>query len=249
MSMNATFVQVDAAELAKLQAEPSMAEALFQDGPLIPPAFMALSEKMQERVRAAGPNLLADVLKRMDPSIRSQLEARLGRPTSAFAAGQGGDDILKLMQERGSRAAQASAMSTAERTVLELEKAWHGVHYLMCGLTEPGAALLSQPVLGGVPLGEDDEGFSGYGPARYFTPKQVAEISQAMSRPDLEQEAAARFDPAKMSQLKIYPGWHLPEGKSDAKSDLKWLMDSFRRLRDFYSDAAAKNQAIVTCLV
>jgi hypothetical protein len=105
MSMNATFIQVDAAELARLQADPSMAEALFQDGPMIPPAFMALSEKMQERVRAAGPNLLADVLKRMDPSIRNQLEQRLGQPTSAFAAGQGGDQLLKLMQERGARAA------------------------------------------------------------------------------------------------------------------------------------------------
>jgi hypothetical protein len=249
MSMNAVFVQVDPAELARLQADPSMAEALFQDGPLIPPAFMALSEKMQERVRAAGPNMLADVLKRMDPSIRSQLEARLGRTASAFATGQGGDDILKLMQERGARAAQVSAIAQAERTVLNLDKAWHGVHYVMCGEAEPGAALLSQPVMGGVPLGEDDEGFSGYGPARYFTPKQVAEISQAMSRPELEQEAATRFDAATMSRLEIYPGWHLPEAKSDAKSDLEWLMDSFRRLRNFYSDAAVKNQAVVTCLV
>jgi hypothetical protein len=136
-------------------------------------------------------------------------------------------------------------MSKAQRTVLDLDKAWHGLHYVMCGETEPGATLLSQAVLGGVPLGDDDEGFSGYGPARYFTPKQVAEISQAMTHPELEQEVATRFDPGKMSQLEIYPGWDLRE----AKSDREWLMDSLRRLRDFYSDAAAKNQAIVTCLV
>jgi hypothetical protein len=95
-------------------------------------------------------------------------------------------------------------------------------------------------VLGGVELGHD-EGFSGYGPPRYFTAAQVAELGQALSRPELESEAAARFDAARMSQLQIYPGWR--------PSDAEWVMDSVRRLRDFYSDAANKGQAIVTCLV
>ena len=70
---------------------------------------------------------------------------------------------------------------------------------------------------------------------------QVAEVSQALSRPDLESQAAARFDAARMSQLKIYPGWR--------PSDAEWVMDSFRRLRDFYSDGAGKGRAMVTCLV
>jgi hypothetical protein len=42
------------------------------------------------------------------------------------------------------------------------------LHYVLCGEAEPGADLLSQAVLGGAAFGEDDEGFSGYGPARYF---------------------------------------------------------------------------------
>ena len=78
-------------------------------------------------------------------------------------------------------------------------------------------------------------------PPRYFTAAQVAELGQALSRPELEAEAAARFDAARMSQLQIYPGWR--------PSDAEWVMDSLRRLRDFYSDAAKKRQAIVTCLV
>jgi hypothetical protein len=73
---------------------------------------------------------------------------------------------------------------------VSLDKAWHGVHYLLCGEVEPGPALLSQTVLGGVELGEN-EGFSGYGPPRYFTPAQVAELSQVLNRPELETEAAA----------------------------------------------------------
>ena len=130
--------------------------------------------------------------------------------------------------------------SAPERAVLSLEKAWHGVHYVLCGEIEPGESLLSQAVLGGVELG-DDEGFSGYGPPRYFTAAQVAELGQALSRPELEAEAAARFDAERMSQLGIYPGWQ--------PSHAEWVMDGLRRLRDFYSDAAKKRQAIVTCLV
>jgi len=114
------------------------------------------------------------------------------------------------------------------------------VHYVLCGEVEPGAALLSQAVLGVVELG-DDEGFSGYGPPRYFTAAQVTEVSQALSLPDLESQAAARFDAARMSQLIIYPCWR--------PSDAEWVMDSFRRLREFYSDAAGQGRAMVTCLV
>jgi len=239
MSMNARFVQVDQAELSRLQADPSLVEALFEDESLAAPALNALTKAMQDRVRAAGPQLLAGALSRLDPAIRQQLEERLGRATSALAAGAGGDAILKLMEERRARSA-GRPRSAGASAVLSLDKAWHGVHYVLCGEVEAGAALLSQAVLGGAELG-DDEGFSGYGPPRYFTAAQVAELGQALSRPELEPEAAARFDAVRMSQLSIYPGWQ--------PSDAEWVMDSFRRLRDFYSDAAGKRRAIVTCLV
>ena len=64
MSMNSTFVQVDEAELLKLQANPSLAEALFEDETLVPPALAlaALTKKMQDRVLAAGPKFMADAL-------------------------------------------------------------------------------------------------------------------------------------------------------------------------------------------
>ena len=233
MSMNAMFVQVDEEELSRIQADPSLAETLFASEPLMPPVFTALAKAMQDRVRAAGPQLMADALSRLDPALRRQIEESMGRTTAALASGGGGDATLKLMEGRRARGAGA-------HTVLSLDKAWHGVHYVLCGEVEPGAEMLSQVVLGGVELG-DDEGFSGYGPPRYFTAAQVAEVSQALSRPDLESQAAARFDAARMSQLKIYPGWR--------PSDAEWVMDSFRRLRDFYSDAAGKGRAMVTCLV
>ena len=32
-------------------------------------------------------------------------------------------------------------------------------------------------------------------------------VGQALSRPEFESEAAARFDAVPMSQLSVYPGW------------------------------------------
>ena len=87
------------------------------------------------------------------------------------------------------------------------------------------------------------EGFSGYGPARYFRAAQVRKLSEELRRPEVESEAAARFDPARMSRLQIYPGWRAGE------QDKEWLMNAFQRLRDFYLSAAAQGRAVVTCLV
>jgi hypothetical protein len=238
MSMHAMFVQVDPAELQRIQSDPSRAEALFEEREtLLPPAFAALAKTMQDRIRAAGPQVLADRLSQLDPALRRQLEASMGRTQAALSAG---GDILKLLEERQARRA-GPGVSAIRREVLSLDKAWHGVHYLLCGETEPGTSLLSQAVMGGAALGDDDEGFSGYGPARCFTPAQVGRLGEALSRPETEAGAAARFDPARMSRLQIYPGWR--------DSDAEWVIDAFRRLRDFYAGAAGKGSAIVTCLV
>jgi Domain of unknown function (DUF1877) len=239
MSMNATFVQVEETELTRIQANPSLAETLFEGETVLPDAFICLAKKMQDRVRAGGPNFMAEALSRLDPTLRKQLEERIDRTASAMAGGAGGDAILKLMEQRRATIAGPASAGGA-RAVLALDKAWHGVHYVLCGEVEPGAALLSQAVLGGIELG-DGEGFSGFGPARYFTSAQVAELSQVLRRPETESEAASRFDAVRMTELGIYPGWE--------PAHQEWVMGAFRRLRDFYSDAARKGRAIVTCLI
>ncbi len=91
--------------------------------------------------------------------------------------------------------------------------------------------------MGGVEVGED----LGYGPARYFDADKVQAIARALSSASLEAEMIARFDPPKMTSLGIYPGgWKA--------ADVDWLMEEFRRLRQFYSDASAAKLAIVTNL-
>ena len=91
--------------------------------------------------------------------------------------------------------------------------------------------------MGGTEVGED----LGYGPARYFDAGEVANLASELSRPNLEAEMTARWDPAQMATLGIYPG------KFDA-ADQQWLMDAFRQLRQFFVDASAAKLAVVTCL-
>jgi hypothetical protein len=240
MSMNAMFVQVPDAEIARFEADPDSVEALFANQTLPTTGLLNMTAAMQDRLRAIGPQTMAATLSRLPDPLRQQIQASLDRTTAAMASGQGGDDILKLMQKHLARRAEPVG---GKREVLSLEKAWHGVHYLLAGAAEPGPELRSQAVLGGVELGDDPEGFSGYGPARYFRAAQVRELSEELRRPEVESEAAARFDPAKMSQLQIYPGWRAGE------HDKEWLMDAFQRLRDFYLSAAAQGRAIITCLL
>jgi len=240
MSMNAVFVQVEDAEITQFEANQDSVEALFATQALPTSGLLNMTAAMQERLRTIGPQTVAASLSHLPESLRQQIEASLGRTAAAMAAGEGGDDIVKLMQKHLARHAEPAG---GKREVLSLEKAWHGVHYLLAGGAEPGPELRSQAVLGGVELGDNPEGFSGYGPARYFRAAQVRELSEELRRPEVESEAVARFDPARMSQLQIYPGWR------DAEQDKEWVMEAFHRLRDFYSSAAAQGRAIITCLV
>jgi hypothetical protein len=240
MSMNAVFVQVEDAEIARFEADPDSVEALFSSQTLPTAGLLNMAAAMRDRLRAAGPEALAARLASLPEPLRQQLEASLGRTTAALAASQGGNDLVKLLQDRLGKRAQPAG---GKREVLSLEKAWHGVHFLLAGAAEPGKDLRSQAVMGGTELGDDPEGFSGYGPARYFRAAQVRELSEELRRSEVESEAAARFDPEKMSQLHIYPGW------SEGEEDREWVMNAFHRLRDFYATAAANGRAIVTCLV
>lgn len=240
MSMNAEFVQIEQSEIGKLRADESFVEGLFvQQSANVPDLNALFNPSMQERARTMGPQLMANALANMPPQLRKQIEGSMGRTQAAFAAGGGGEELLKMMMTRAQRGRGASAASPRKK--FSLDKEWHGVHYILCGEKESGTTLLSQAVLGGIEIGEDEEGFSGYGPARYLTADKVAEISQTLSRPEVEHEAAGRFDAERMSELDIYPGWQ--------PSDKDQLIQALRGLRDFYADAASQKRAMVTCLV
>jgi Domain of unknown function (DUF1877) len=141
MSMNAMFVQVEDAEIARFEADPDSVEALFANQTLPTTGLLNMAAAMQERLRAIGPRSMAAQLSRLPDSLRQQIQGSLDRTAAAMASGRGGDDILKLMQKHLARRAEPAC---GKREVLSLEKAWHGVHYLLAGTAEPGPELRSR---------------------------------------------------------------------------------------------------------
>jgi hypothetical protein len=188
----------------------------------------------------------------MPPAQREALQKHfesIGINDESVQTDSGAGKLLDSMIERGRQQvtqirAVAGVAATASRprgvlASLSIDKAWHGIHYLLCGKADPDSDIAAQAVLGGDEIGDDD---SGYGPARCFAPDLVAQIVAALDRPGLDAEMRARFVPDDMIRLGIYPGGWPPDS-------LAWLTGEFDRLRGFYRDAAAKGRAMLTCLV
>ena len=235
--MMGTFVQVDPSLFDQLHDEADLTERLFM--PELPAGADFDTERMRATVVERGPRLLAGALENVDPALRRQIEASIGRTHEALSRGDGGDAIFALLQQRlGARSSEPLA---GVHEVLSLDKAWHGLHYLLSGTAElePSDDVASRAVLGGVEIGDD---FSGYGPARVFHAEDVAQLAQALGDSRVALEAAARYDAERMTELQIYPfGWD--------DDDREWLLSSLRELRRFYVDAAAHGRGVVTCLV
>lgn len=123
---------------------------------------------------------------------------------------------------------------------LDLEKAWHGLHFLLTGLadggTEPACFLLD----GGEALGDDDEV-----DARLLRPAEVRAFADHLASLTAD-ELTRRFDPVRMTTLRIYPEiWPRPEDEDDARG---YLLTAFGELRDFVGAAAAAGDTLVVCI-
>ena len=85
---------------------------------------------------------------------------------------------------------------------LSLEKAWHGIHYLLTGQDQGGVPPLAWTVLCDKEI-PDTEKLMGYGPARLLTPEQVKRVADALLQIK-HKELRARFDAPKMHRANIY---------------------------------------------
>jgi len=119
---------------------------------------------------------------------------------------------------------------------VDVDKAWHGLHYLLTGRAEGGAEPLAWALLGGEEIGPE----LGYGPARYLTPPQVAAVAAALS--DLDDQALARrFDADDMDAQDIYPDiW-----ARDGREALEYLLAHFAPLAGAYRGAADRGDAML----
>lgn len=123
---------------------------------------------------------------------------------------------------------------------IDLDKSWHGIHYLLTGSADGGAEPQSLAVIGGEEFGPD----VGYGPARFLTAEQVRSVAAALSGTSSE-VLSQRFNPKDMEDKQIYPDviW-----VRDGQEALDYLLENYQQLQAFYQGAAARGDAVIQWL-
>lgn len=122
---------------------------------------------------------------------------------------------------------------------VSLEKAWHGLHFLLTGSSWAGGMPLAFLTQGGEAVGPD----GGYGPARLFRPEEVQEIDAALAGIS-DDQLWARFDRDQMEAENIYPLiWDEPE--EDLREE---YVGYFQELKKLVREAAAAGLALLVLI-
>ena len=137
------------------------------------------------------------------------------------------------------KSANAMAQDIEDDDQLDLEKAWHGLHFLFTGTAdgteEPGCFL----VYGGENIGDEDDGS-----IRVLRSDQVSQFAAFLDELS-EEELARRYDPARMTDFDIYPSviWTRPAPPGESEFD--YLYECFEDLRDFVTETATRGDSLI----
>ena len=149
------------------------------------------------------------------------------------------DEVLDYMDDFEAGKLAADAQGEA----ISLDKAWHGLHYLLTGTAwegeEPSCYLVSE----GEQVGDEEQHDVGYGPARVLSPSQVAEFSRAVNELT-SVEIRRRFDASDMTKLAIYPEIWDRQGP-DAQDNYDYLEQAAGELDGFLGRAVAHEKAVL----
>jgi hypothetical protein len=120
-----------------------------------------------------------------------------------------------------------------ETTSIDLDKAWHGIHYCLNRTAEEAPPPMDFIVSGGRAAGKEDV---GYGYARLLTSREVADIHQRISQVT-ELDLRKNYEPEEMDKLEIYPEiW-----TRDGEFGFEYIADYFRRLKEFIQTSVDLN--------
>lgn len=124
----------------------------------------------------------------------------------------------------------------------DIDKAWHGLHYLLTGTAWAGEEPLCFLAAGGTEVGNIEV---GYGPARVLTAAQVQAWHEAVRGLD-GASLRARFAPDEMMKLDIYPAiWDRDPAKDDT---FGYCAEHFEALKGFVAEAARRKVGMVLVL-
>ncbi len=118
------------------------------------------------------------------------------------------------------------------RADIDLDKAWHGIHFVLTGSEWGGEAPLNFVVSGGTEVGEVDV---GYGPARAFTSAEVRQIHEALA-PIPPEEFVRRIKLNVLAGAGVYPDvW---DRASEADINFEYLGSYYAKLRSYLETLA-----------
>lgn len=120
---------------------------------------------------------------------------------------------------------------------VDVDKAWHCIHFMLTGSADGGAEPLVGAFFGGVETGED----MGYGPARLMMPQELQSISAALSAID-EASFRARYDPGALAAADIYLAGMCVR---DGEEALDYIADNYLVLVEFYRETAKRGDGAV----
>jgi hypothetical protein len=225
MSMTGNFRYVSDAGLALLRARPELTGALSRYGhqAAVPGLPAGLRPQLQAILASVPPEMREEMLKKA--MARLQQSGVLG--------------LLQETQNESSEALKAAGFPVEGiGPPLDLQKAWHGLHFLLAGTKDAPTAPPGDAILGGRELGED----LGIGPMRVTAPAQVAATARALAALD-PASLRASYDPHRMEDLEIYPGhWDDPE-------NCEWLMAAFAEVRGYFAAAADKQAGMAFWII
>ena len=121
--------------------------------------------------------------------------------------------------------------------IVELDKMWNAVHWLLTG-TSMSPEGLGRILLGGSEVGDD----VGYGPARLVGPDEVKQLAQKLEGLD-EAVLAARWDPSAMTAARVYPQvWDEPDILEEE------VLPGLRSVLALYRAAAQTGESVVVAV-
>jgi len=132
-------------------------------------------------------------------------------------------------------AGESDFVSVDAQPVLELDKIWDVLHYLLNG-TKPPVPPLGDAIQGGEEIGDD----MGYGPARFLAPEKVRAVAAALGKLSWD-TLASRYNPEEARNHEVYI--------AGSKGVLEEARGAFGRLVRFYSDAASRDNAVLLYIV
>ncbi|WP_172194971.1 YfbM family protein [Saccharibacillus qingshengii] len=119
---------------------------------------------------------------------------------------------------------------------LDLDKAWQGLHYLLCGDPYGGEGPLFDAIMGGKPLNPEEESEII---VRYLTPDEVRNVASALESVG-PAELAKGFEPDDMNEAGVYPS---PDWNEEGELD--YLLGYYEPMREHYRAAAAAGEGML----